>query len=185
MKESASNKKNKIAHSAKECAYLAVFVALVIAVQVVFSAVPGVELVTVMFVTYAFTFGVKRGMISATVFSLLRQFVFGGYPNVLILYLVYFNLLTVCFGLLGKVIKNPLKGIVGIVIIACACTVCFTLLDDIITPLWYGYSEQATRIYFKASLLVLIPQAICTAVSVGVLFLPLQKAFAFVKNRLS
>ena len=63
-----TTKKKGVTHSAKECAYIAVFVALVIAAQLAFSAVPGVEVVTVLFVAYAFTFGVARGMIAATAF---------------------------------------------------------------------------------------------------------------------
>jgi energy-coupling factor transport system substrate-specific component/cob(I)alamin adenosyltransferase len=176
--------KNKIAYSAKECAYLAVFVALVIAVPLALSAVPGVEHVTVMFVAYSFTMGVKRGMLSATAFSLLRQIVFGINPIVLILYLVYFNLLTLCFALLGKKIKNPLQWLVLLVCIACVCTACFSMMDNILTPWWYGYSKRSARLYFKASLPFMIPQIVCTAVSVFFLFYPLHKVFKFVKKNL-
>ena len=75
--------------SAKELAYLSLFVALTISVQWALTALPGVELVTVLFVSYAFAFGKGRGMVAATAFSLLRQLVFGLYPNVLVLYLAY------------------------------------------------------------------------------------------------
>lgn len=179
-----NSKKNLLAHSAKECAYLAVFVSLTIAVQTVLSFVPGVELVTLLFVTYAFAMGVVRGMISATAFSLLRQIVFGFYPTVLVLYLIYFNLLALCFGFLGKSFKNPVKALSLIVIIACICTVCFTMIDNILTPLWLGYGKKSTMLYFKASLPFMIPQVICTAISVAALFLPLRKVFAYVKRKL-
>lgn len=179
-----SDKKNNIlVHSAKECAYLAVFVALVIAVQTVLSLIPGVELVTVLFVAYTFTMGVRRGMIAATAFSVLRQIVFGVYPIVLVLYLIYFNLLAVCFGLLGKKIKNPLKLLPVIVVVACICTVCFTMIDNVLTPLWLGYSKKSAALYFKASLPFMIPQVICTAISVTALFYPLHKVFLAVKKR--
>ena len=181
MKDKRNLQKNKILRSAKECAYLAVFVALVIAVQMVLSAIPGVELVTVMFVAYSFTLGVKRGMCAATAFSLLRQMLFGMYPTVLILYLVYFNFLTACFGGLGKVIKSPLKYMVVIVLIACVCTACFTLLDNVLTPLWLGADKRSTILYFKASLPFMIPQIVCTAVSVATLFYPLHMAFKRIK----
>ena len=173
--------RNKIARSAKECAYLAVFVALVIALQTALSILPGVELITVMFVAYSFTLGVKRGMIAATAFSLLRHMVFGAYPTVLVLYLIYFNLLTVCFGVLGKLIKNPLKWLVIIVFTACVCTLCFTLIDNIITPLWLGYDRRSATLYFKASLPFMIPQVVCTAISVATLFYPLHKTFKTLK----
>ena len=85
-------KTDKVAHSAKECAYLAVFVAVTIALQALLAVVPGLELVTVMFVAYSFTMGAKRGVVAAVAFSLLRQFLFGIYPKVLVLYLLYFPL---------------------------------------------------------------------------------------------
>ena len=177
-------KKQIVVRSGKECAYLAVFVALVIVAQLVLSALPGVEVVTVLFVCYAFVFGVRRGLIAATAFSLLRQLVFGFTPTVLILYLVYFNGLVALFGWLGKVVKKPLRALWWIVLVACVCTACFSLLDGIITPIWYSFSKRATQAYFMAALPFMIPQIICTAVSVGVLFFPLQKAFKFVKKGL-
>ena len=170
--------------SGKECAYLALFVALVIASQLALSALPGVEVVTVLFVGYSFVFGVRRGTISATAFSLLRQLIFGFSPTVLILYLVYFNGLAALFGVLGKVVKKPLLALWWIVLVACVCTACFTMLDNILTPLWYGFSKRATKAYITASLPFMIPQLICTALSVGLLFLPLQKTFSLVGKSL-
>lgn len=176
------NHGKKIVYSAKECAYLAVFVALLLGAQLALSFVPGVEVVTVLFTAYAFTFGCRRGMLAATAFSLLRQFVFGVFPTVLILYLIYFNLLALAFGGLGKKVKNPVKALLLITAVACLCTVSFTLLDDIITPLWYGYSFKATRLYFYASLPIMLSQVVCTAISVFFLFLPLRKVFSIVKK---
>lgn len=186
MNGESREKKSKyaIVKSAKECAYLAVFVALVIAGQVLLSALPSVEIVTVMFVGYSFVFGVKRGMLAATAFSLLRQFVFGVYPTVLILYLLYFNGLAAVFGGLGRRVKKPLKNLWWIVLLACVCSASFTLMDNILTPLWYGYSARVTKMYFTASLPIMITQVVCTAVSVGALFVPLEKTFQLAKKGL-
>ena len=179
-----ANRKNVAVRSAKECAYLAVFVALTIASQLVLSFVPGVEVVTVLFVSYAFTFGWKRGMAAATAFSLLRQVVFGIYPTVLVLYLLYYNALALTFGLLGRKMRIDVKTLWKVALIACVCTVCFTMIDNVLTPLWYGYSEKATRLYFYASLPFMLPQVVCTAITVVVLFLPLKQAFALIKKQL-
>ncbi len=176
--------KKATVRSAKECAYLAVFVAVVIALQLAFSAVPGVELVTVLFVAYAFVFGWKRGMAAATVFSLLRQLLFGFFPTVLILYLTYYNFLTLLFGLLGKWIKFRYKFLPILTVIACVCTVIFTLLDNVITPLWYGYGMRAARAYFLAALPFTLLQVLCTAISVALLFAPLYKTFVLVGKTL-
>ena len=176
IERNLANKTGKV-WTAKDCAFLAVFVALLIAVQTALSILPGVELVTVLFVSFSFVFGVKKGMLSATAFSLLRQFVFGFFPTVLILYLFYFNFLTFLFGSIGKKRQSRGARLWLIVLIACLCTVFFTLFDNILTPIWYGYSAQATKLYFYASLPVVVPQVVCTAVSVGGLFIPLTKVF--------
>lgn len=170
--------------SAKECAYLAVFVALAIAAQLALTAVPGVELVTVLFVSYSFVFGVKRGMLAATAFAFLRQLLFGFFPTVLLLYLLYYNALAALFGFLGGRVKKPLRALWWLTSVACICTVCFTMTDNIITPLFSRMQGEAARAYFLASFSVLLPQVVCTAVSVGVLLFPLQKAFAIAKRGL-
>ena len=171
-----STKKNTCAVG-KDCAYIAVFVALTIAAQLCLSAVPGVEVVTVLFVSFSFAFGCRQGMIAATAFSLLRQLVFGFSPTVLILYLIYFNLLALLFGFLGGRMALKAKRVPILTALACVCTVGFTMLDNIITPLWLGYSGKLFKMYFWASFSFMIPQVICTAVSVGVLFFPLAKFF--------
>ncbi len=170
--------------SAKECAYLAAFVALLIAAQLALSFVPGAEIVTVLFAAYAFAMGARRAMIAATAFSLLRCFVFGFFATVLLLYVIYFNLLALCFGLIGRKWQADIKTLPFLIGIACFCTVCFTMLDNVITPLWYGYSAQAANAYFLASLPFLVPQTVCVAASVAFLLLPLNKAFLLVKKQL-
>lgn len=175
-----STNKSKVLRASKECAYLAVFVALVIAAQLCLAFIPGVELVTVLFVAYAFAFGAKRGTVAATVFSLLRQLIYGFVPIVLILYLIYFNLLAALFGAFGKRVKNSVRSLWWLTAIACLCTVCFCVLDNILTPLWYAYTKAAAHAYFLASLSVLLPQVVCTAVTVALLFLPLERVFRLV-----
>lgn len=173
------NDKKEVRYSAKDCAFLAVFVAIVIAVQLVLSIIPGVELVTVLFISYSFVVGARKGMVAATVFSILRQIVFGFFPTVLVLYLIYYNLLSMFFGLLGRKLDEKIKRVPIIVILACIGTIFFTLIDCLLTPLWYGYSKKATILYGYAAIPFMIPQVICTAVSVSILFYPLVKIFRF------
>ncbi len=176
--------KQRALRTSKEIAYVAVFVALVIAAQLVFAMIPGLEVVTVLFVSYAFAFGVCRGTLAATAFSLLRQLVFGFVPSVLALYLLYFNFLTSLFGLLGRIVKRPSLNLWWLVVIACVCTALFSMLDNLITPFWLGYGWEETKKYFVLSLPVMFPQIGCTGVTVGFLLLPLVKAFRLSKRGL-
>ncbi len=171
------NRRKLYKNGGEEIAYLAVFVALTIAAQVCLAFLPGVELVTLLFVSYAFAMGARRGMLAATAFSLLRQLVFGVFPTVLLLYLLYYTWLAALFGFLGTQVKAPVKALWWLTLLACVCTACFTLLDCILTPLWYGYTKGAAEAYFWAALPFMLPQIACTAATVGTLFLPLQKVF--------
>ena len=176
----------QILRSAKECAYMATFIALMIALQLAFSSIAGIEFITALFVAYAFVMGVIRGVVVATCFSLVRQLVFGFFPHVLLLYLAYYTLLALGFGLLGKAVnRQKIQWQTLIVVItACLYTVLFTLLDDIITPLWFGYTVESTKAYFFASLPVMIPQIVCVAISTALLFIPLKKTFLYLKRKL-
>ena len=168
--------------TAKECTYLALFVALVIAAQLAFAAIPGVEVVTLLFVVYSFVFGARRGMLSATAFSCLRQIVFGVYFNVLALYLIYYNLLCLIFGLLGRKGAAGGKRWISLTVIACIATAFFTLLDNILTILWNGFSARVARVYIYASLPVMFSQCVCTILTMAIFFLPLQRAFYIIKK---
>ena len=171
-------------NKAKECAYTAVFVAFTLVAQLAFSFVAGVEIVTLLFFAYAFVFGAKRGAIVGLVFPVVRQLLFGFFPSVLILYLVYYPLVSVVIGLLGRGGK-PLKKYPLILVFAVVLTATFTLLDDIITPLYYGLGWEQTRGYFYASLPVMCVQMVSAGVTVAVGFLPLCKAFGIIKGNLS
>ena len=156
---------------------VAMCVALLIAGQLALSSVAGIEIVTVMLLCFCYCYGVRHGVAIATTFSLLRCFVFGFQVNVIVLYLIYYNLFAVFFGWLGARLtgKNALLKTVIATTSAVIFTVLFTLLDDVITPLMFAFSENAAKVYFYQSLAAVIPQAICAAVTVSLLFHPLTK----------
>ena len=242
-------KRNDRLSPSKEIAFIAVTCALLIGGQYVFSFVAGVEIVTLISVCFAYVFGIRRGVLCAVSFSLLRCFIFGFYPAVIILYLIYYPLLALVFGGLGhikdgtfknypvyfaviinivllgiaascavcfvldliktsRLYKVTLKVLLWVIFALCAwlaltfdglfiakkvfrkqtesalklitvtsaaavCTVCFTLLDDIISPLILGLSFDGELAYFYSSFLAMLPQVVCTIVSVSTLFLPL------------
>ena len=168
---------SNVKSSARTPAIVAVTTALLIAVQYALSFVPGVELVTVTFVAFSCVFGKKRGVITAIAYSLLRQIVFGIYVPVLILYLVYFPLVALVFGTLGKRVHGA-PPISLTTTLAVVLTLCFTLMDNVLTPLWFGYSKEAFLLYFKASLPFALIQCACVGASTLLLVKPLTKAFA-------
>ena len=156
---------------------VAICVALLIGVQLALSAISGIELVTVMMLCFCFCYGIRTGVTIATVFSLLRCFVFGFQVNVIVLYLIYYNLFAVFFGWLGTRFTGRISFAKQVIIIASSMgfTLCFTLLDDVITPLMFAFHANAAKVYFLQSLTALVPQTVCTLVTVSVLFTPLTR----------
>lgn len=56
---------------------------------------------------------------------------------------------------------------------ASVCTIFFTLLDDVITPLVTGMTPDTALTYFFVSFTAMLPQTVCTLVTVSTLFMPL------------
>lgn len=219
--------------------------ALLLGGQSVLQPVSGVEVVTVLLLTFSYSFGWKRGVPVAVCFSFLRCFLFGFYPYVIVLYLLYFPPFALLFGILGKkrrfsawipallivgmgaaslvfaVVGVPLDFVgksvsvmfyilfgifcallvlfvllrlsgkkragdelASVVSLAALCTVCFTLLDDVLWPLWGGLSQEAALAYFYNGFLAMLPQTVCAVVSVSLLFFPLRKIFDFAAKKL-
>ena len=214
----------------------ALMCALLLVVQFVLSFVPGVELVTALFLSFCVLFGARAGVLTATAFSLLRCFLFGFTPSVIVLYLVYFNAFALFFGFLGTkrlaawlcpallallaggtlcaaLVPMPVSALelpriraLAWVLFGVLCalfalwaallrrgeagrrtaayaafaalfTVLFTLLDDVLTPLIYGWTAEAALAYFYTGFLAMLPQTACAAVSVALLYPVLARIF--------
>lgn len=245
--------KDKKISPSKEISYAAVMCALLIGGQYVFSFVAGVEIVTLLLVCYSAVFGARRGAICAAAFSVLRCFIFGFYPTVIVLYIIYYPLLAAVFGVLGRLdssafeklpaavavainlllislaaacvaayaldlIKlsriykvtiyvflwvifslcvalciafdillaaqkksvgrfSELLRLITFTCVAAVCTIIFSLLDDVITPLMLGFTPLHALGYFYSSFTAMLPQTVCTVVTVGALFLPVTAVF--------
>ncbi len=163
----------------KDLTIIGLYTALLIGGQFVLFAVSGVEIVTLLFTAFAFYFGVLRGMALATTFSLLRCFVFGFFPNVLILYLVYYNLFAFTVGWLGNALKHKLhlKTLFIVVSVVALLTICFTMIDNVITPLFYRYNIESAKAYWTLSLTAVIPQTVCAVISVSLTLIPITRFF--------
>lgn len=169
--------------SSKNLILAGVYTAILIVAQLALSVLAGVEVVTVLLLAYCYARGAKQGVIVATSFSLIRCLLFGFAPNVLLLYVIYYNLFAVLSGFIGNCF-NKKYSILGhvVVLLASVClTICFTFLDCVITPLMYCFSLKATNAYFLASLPVVTTQIISAFASVTVLFYPILKLLKSIK----
>ena len=171
--------------SAKEIIIPAVFTAMLIGVQFVLSGLAGVELISVLLLSFTYVFGLKQGFIAVNAFIIVRNLIFGFFLDVFILYVIYYNLFVLVFGLISKALNREysIKIHICLTVIAVILTSGFTLLSDVITPLLYSYSASATKVYFLASLSVMIPHIICVLATVSALFYPLYKVLISVKTQ--
>ena len=158
--------------SAKKIILPGVFTALLIGGQFVLSGVSGVEIVTVLLLAFAYKYGVGQGLLVANAFSLLRCFVFGFIPNVIVLYLVYYNVFVIVFGLIGNIFHHnySVKKHVFLIFTSVLMTALFTMMDNVLTPLMFSFTANATKAYFIASFYTMIPQMICAFATVSILF---------------
>lgn len=86
----------------KEIAVCAVMTALLIGGQLAFSAVVGIEIVTVLLLTFSWSFDARSGVWTAVAFSLLRCLLWGFHPPAIALYLLYYPAFALLFGSLGS-----------------------------------------------------------------------------------
>ena len=170
--------------SAKEIAYTGITVALLIAGQLALSAVSGVEIVTAIFALYCLVFGVIRGIVVATAFSLVRCFIFGFVPQVILLYIIYYNLFAVVIGMVGNLLrdKNELLKIIAVTALSVALTATFTVIDNLLNIWLFNLSAVAIKIYVAQSIPVAITQMICSAITVPLFYYPLKKVFSLAKQ---
>lgn len=154
-----------------------VFTAVLIGAQLALSGVAGVEIVTVLLLSFCYRCGVKQGMLVVNAFTLLRCFVFGFFPNVMVLYFVYYNLFAAVFGLIGGAFKRVygVRKHIVVVIVAVVMTALFTVADNIVTPVMYGFTLNAAKAYWIASVYTAVPQMLCSLVTSLLLFPPLLK----------
>ncbi len=165
----------------KDVTVTAMYTALLIAAQYALSFVAGVEVVSVMIAVFAAVFGSKKGVILGLSFSVVRCIFFGFYPTVIVLYAIYFPLYAFVVSIPAR--KN-LDRLWVVVPLAALLTACFTMLDNLLTPLMMGFAAKAWRAYFYASLPTLATHVVSVAVSVAVLYAPLKILLTKLRLRL-
>lgn len=155
----------------KDVTVIAMYTALLIAAQYALSFAAGVEVVSAMIAVFAAVFGTKKGVILAVSFSVVRCLAFGFFPTVIVLYLVYFPLYAFVMSLPAK--KNVDRIWVAVPL-AAALTACFTLIDDVLTPLLMSFSKKAWSAYFYSSLPTMLTHVLSVTAGTLVLYAPLK-----------
>ena len=171
--------------SAKEIACAGITVALLVGGQYALSMISGIEIVTAIFALYCLVFGVLNGVVVAVAFSLIRCFVFGFFPQVIILYLVYYTIFAVVVGLIGKALESRKSWLIVLVLTATCVvlTILFTVIDNVINAVFFGLTMSVLKVYVLQSIPVLVRQIICVATTVPLFYYPLEKIFKIAKAK--
>lgn len=156
---------------------IAVYAALVFAMQVALSFVPNVELVTLLLSFSVMLFPLWMSASVCVVFTMLEALVFGFMPWV-ILYLIIWPLLCVITLLLKKVIEKKWLVFVAVNTIF---GFLFGSVDALIFYIMYGFDGPATLAYWIKS----FPFDVIHGTSNFIISLTLYKPLTALKGRLS
>ena len=173
--EPARRRRRAFRRGAGYAAVVAVFTALLLAAQYALWFVKGVELVTVLLLVFSYRFGVRCGVLSAVAFSLLRCLLFGFFPNVVLLYLLYYPLFAACFGLLGNALYRR-TGVRVQMLLTCSpfCSQRSSRSSTMPSrPFCTAIRRKRRSPTSLASLPTMAVQTVCAAVTVLLLFRPL------------
>lgn len=101
---------------ARDLALVSIYTAMLIGGQLIFSWIAGIEIVTVLLVAFCYSFGAKRSLVLVNAFLWLHCIIFGFFPTVVILYIVYYNLFAIFLLLSGKCVNNELQCLIIITV---------------------------------------------------------------------
>lgn len=172
--------KESAVKSSKEVALIAVSCALLIGGQFALSAVAGVEIVTVLLASFAVVFGVKRGVLLAVAFSLVRCLIFGFFPSVIILYIIYYPLFALVCALASKGKYTCYSAVISV--FAIILTAGFSFLSGLIDHLMYGVDFWA---YMTFGVWVSVTQIVCAAVTCFAFMPLLRRLFKDIKKSMN
>ena len=158
--------------SALQIAYVAVCAATVTAGKTALSAIPNVEIVSLLLAAYGYCFGIS-GVLSSFVFCGVEILIWGA-GSWVVLYFIYWPALAVLFAVFGRL---KIKNKIVITLTACVMTTLFGVLSSLIdTGLFTGFHEnfwsRFAVLYVRGGAFYLT-QIICNAVAFTLLFPPL------------
>lgn len=169
-----AQKDNKFAATAKQLAYIALFSATLTGGKMALAPFPNVEIVTILILVYASTFGVGYVLPATMIFCAVESMLFG-FGSWVISYFLYWNAL----GVVAAVLLRKQKMWQALVL-AFAATAFFGVLTSAVDVVLISFSRKTAGDFFKyfASAYVLgiwfcVFHVASAVVSVLVLYKPL------------
>ncbi len=174
-------KQKTFSFSVADVALTGVMAATLEAVKLALSALPNIELVSLLLALYGYVFGLS-GVLAAVVFVAAEVLIWG-LNTWVISYIIYWPLLALLFRLIGKKISNRFV-ITGIAVMMTFFFGILTSLVDI--GLFSGYWDSffdRFAIYYLRGIWFCVVHIVCNAVVFLTLFKPLETLFKKLKDQ--
>jgi len=159
----------------KDIVLIGILSASLTAGKLALSFIPNVEIVTLLFIVFTLSLGIRRGLFIAIVFATTEILIYGFSTWVLLYYFIW-PLLVVITGLLGKLIKSEY----GYAILAAIFGLCFGLFAAINESIFYGLAYGL--VYWTKGLVFDLVHGVSNFIIVLLLFKPLNK---FISKQIS
>ena len=167
---------------AKKVALIAIMTATIEAGKLALSAIPNVEVVSLLCAVYGYVFGLI-GVVSIVLFVGIETLIWGVNTWVLS-YLIYWPMVCMIYWLL-RILKVHSRLIITAVIVV--LTAFFGVLTSLVdVGLFSGFWEdfwQRFAIYYSRGIVFYVVQIACNAIVFPLLFLPLVKVLAKFRDK--
>ena len=172
--------KNKLSLTPRQIAFIGIMAATLECGKLVLSALPNIEVVTVLCALYGYVFGIY-GVIAALVFVFIEPFIWG-IGSWIISYIIYWPLVALVFMLLSR---RKVKNRFLLTGVAVGLTVLFGILSSVIDAAFYlGINEYYFKnviIYYLRGIPFYLAQIATNAVIFPTLFLFLAEKLEKIK----
>ena len=174
-------KQKNFSFSVTDIALTGVMAATLEAVKLALSALPNIELVSLLLALYGYVFGLS-GVLAAFVF-VAAEILIWGLSTWVISYLIYWPILALLFWLIGKRISNRF-ALAGIAAVMTFLFGVLTSLVDVglLTGYWDNFWKRFS-IYYLRGAWFYVTHIACNIVTFLTLFKPLEKLFQRLKKQ--
>jgi len=156
---------------ARDVAFIGLLSASITAGKMVLSFVPNVEVVSLLFILYTVTFGLKRSLMVSIIFTTTEIFIYGFSTWLLVYYLIWPMLIIIT-----ATIKKTIKSEYGYATIAGLFGLFFGVFFAVIESFFYGYAYGIA--YWIRGIPFDVLHGVSNFIIVLVLFKPMEKVLA-------
>lgn len=176
------HKQTRFSFSVTDIALTGVMAATLEAVKLALSALPNIELVSLLLALYGYVFGLS-GVLAAVIFVCVEVLIWG-LNTWVISYLIYWPLFALLFWVIGKKISNRFI-ITGVAVVMTFLFGVLTSLVDVglLTGYWDNFLKRFS-IYYLRGVWFYVTHIVSNTVAFLVLFKPLEALFRKLKSQL-